>query len=63
MNEEDLYCPVCSGCGEVGCDGIRSFLEHHVRGKTDCKYEESYIEDIILAYRHLELPDIKETKE
>lgn len=59
MKEEDdsPYCKECGGCGEVGCDGIVSFLEKHVRGKTDCMYEESYIEDIIEAYKVLkELP-------
>lgn len=44
--EEDIYCKVCGGCGEVGCDGIKSFLEKHVRGKTDCLYEDSFINDI-----------------
>ena len=52
--EEDIYCRECQGCGEVGCDGIRSFLEAHVRGKTNCLHEDSFIDDILWAYRHLE---------
>lgn len=47
----DPYCDTCGGCGEVGCDGVASFLEKHVRGKTDCKYEDAYIDDIIECYK------------
>lgn len=54
--EDDYYCKVCEGCGEVGCDGIRGFLEKHVRGKTDCKYENEFIEDIILCYDESSAP-------
>lgn len=48
--EEEIYCRECQGCGEVGCDGISSFLETHVRGKTNCLYENEFIEDIKITY-------------
>jgi len=48
---DELYCKTCGGCGEVGCDGIATFLNKHVRGKTNCLYEESYIEDVIEMYK------------
>ncbi len=41
------YCSVCGGCGYIGCDGVRHFLEVHVRGKTDCANEEVFIQEII----------------
>jgi hypothetical protein len=47
------YCCECGGCGEVGCDGILSFIKHHVEGKTNCKYESSYIEEFIKNYNEL----------
>ena len=50
MSDYDPYCENCGACGEVGCDGISHFLEKHVRGKTDCKYEEEFLQDIIDAY-------------
>lgn len=52
-NEDEVYCKICRGCGEVGCDGIKSFLEKHVRGKTDCLYEDSFINDIEEFYNRL----------
>jgi len=48
---DEIYCKTCGGCGEVGCDGIESFLNKHIKGKTDCLYEESYITDIIEFYK------------
>lgn len=51
--EESPYCDICEGCGEVGCDGIGAFLEKHVRGNTQCRYEEAFIADIIWAYKFL----------
>ena len=42
-----FYCKECGGCGYIGCDGIRSFLEKHVKGKTDCSEEASFIAEII----------------
>lgn len=51
------YCSVCSGCGEVGCDGIESFLKAHVIGKTNCKHEERYIADILSTYAYVEEND------
>lgn len=49
MEEDDCespYCPVCGHCGELGCCGIETFLENHVRGKTDCWYEDAIIDEI-----------------
>lgn len=56
---EDIspYCAGCGGCGEVGCDGIEGFLVKHVRGKTDCMHEESFIRDIIETYEYLKTHD------
>lgn len=45
--DESPYCDVCRGCGYVECCGIVNFLEKHVRGKTNCKNEEIFIEEII----------------
>ena len=48
MNEEEsYYCEKCHGCGYIGCDGVESFLKNHVSGKTDCKHEEQFIDEII----------------
>lgn len=41
------YCESCGGCGYIACDGIRTFLEKHVKGKTDCSEEAGFIEEII----------------
>ena len=51
--DESPYCSGCGGCGEVPCDGIKTFLVNHVKGKTDCKYEDAYIADIIESYEEL----------
>lgn len=48
-NPEEIpspYCPICEHCGEIGCCGVATFLEHHVRGKTDCMYEDEIIDEI-----------------
>mgnify|MGYP001613220012 FL=1 len=47
-----IYCEKCNGCGEVGCDGIETFIDKHIRGKTNCQYEESYLTDIINIYEY-----------
>jgi len=44
---DDCYCKVCGGCGYIGCDGVRGFLEKHVKGKTDCSEEATFIQEII----------------
>lgn len=44
--EEPVYCPVCDHCGETGCCGFIGFLEKHVRGKTDCIYEDQILDDL-----------------
>ena len=54
QDQGSVYCDVCRGCGEVGCDGIDSFLNEHVKGKTDCAYEESYLLDIAETYKSID---------
>ena len=44
--EDPIYCPVCNHCGETGCCGYIDFLEKHVRGKTNCIYEEQILNDL-----------------
>lgn len=44
--EDPIYCPVCEHCGETGCCGYINFLEKHVRGKTNCLYEETILDDL-----------------
>lgn len=49
MEEDDIpspYCEKCCHCGEIGCCGIKSFLEEHARGKTDCMYEDEILDEI-----------------
>ena len=45
--EYDMYCKSCGSCGYIGCCGIRSFLKHHVEGKTNCLNEHTFIQEII----------------
>ena len=47
IEDGDIYCPECNGCGYIGCCGIRSFLEEHVKGKTNCTEEDGFIAEII----------------
>ena len=55
MNEEEsYYCEKCHGCGYIGCDGVESFLKNHVSGKTDCKHEEQFIDEIIEHFETLD---------
>lgn len=44
--ENPVYCPVCEHCGETGCCGFIGFLEKHVRGKTDCLYEDVILDEL-----------------
>lgn len=44
--ENPIYCPKCDHCGETGCCGFIGFLEKHVRGKTDCIYEDQILDDL-----------------
>lgn len=44
---DSYYCTDCGGCGYIDCDGVRMFLEKHVKGKTTCPVEASFIRDII----------------
>ncbi len=37
--EESPYCEICGHCGEIGCCGIINFVENHIKGKINCKYE------------------------
>ena len=49
MKEDDIpstYCPICEHCGEIECCGVATFLENHVRGKTNCMYEDEIIDEI-----------------
>ncbi len=46
IEEESYYCSVCGGCGYTGCCGVYQFLDMHVKGKTNCKNEAQFIEDI-----------------
>lgn len=48
--EYSSYCPDCGHCGFIDCDGVESFLEQHVRGKTTCQYEDMVIEEIKLLF-------------
>ena len=43
---ESPYCEICGHCGEIGCCGIESFIENHIKGKTNCKNESAIIEEI-----------------
>lgn len=50
MSEEEYespYCEVCGHCGEIGCCGIRNFIEEHIEGKTNCKNEGLIINELI----------------
>ena len=49
------YCPVFGGCGYLGCDGVKDFLEKHVRGKTDCTQEAIFIQEIIDMWDYSDL--------
>lgn len=45
--DQDIpYCPICGGCGYIGCDGVESFLDDHVKGQTSCTNEGMFISDI-----------------
>lgn len=46
-DEQSPYCEVCGHCGEIGCCGIRNFIEEHIKGKTNCKNEDFVIRDLI----------------
>lgn len=46
-DEQSPYCEVCGHCGEIGCCGIRNFIEEHIKGKTNCKNEEYIIYELI----------------
>lgn len=44
---DDIYCPECGHCGDIGCCGIKGFIEHHVRGKTNCLHEEEVLDELL----------------
>ena len=44
---DEIYCPVCGHCGEIGCCGVEEFLNKHVKGKTNCLHEEKIIEELL----------------
>lgn len=45
--EESPYCEICGHCGEIGCCGIETFINNHIKGKTNCKNEDFVIYDLI----------------
>lgn len=57
--EDSMYCPVCGGCGFIGCCGVKEFLEKHVRGKTDCRNEGLFIDEIIELWEQNK-PDLRD---
>lgn len=52
--QDDTYCSVCGSCGITDCCGIDSFLDNHIKGKTNCLYEKDLIEDIKEKYKEYE---------
>ena len=44
-NEESIYCPVCSGCGEDGCCNATK-----CKMSPDGSYCETYLKDLKVAY-------------
>ena len=46
-DNESPYCEVCGHCGDIECCGIRDFIEHHIKGKTNCKNEQDIIYELI----------------
>lgn len=46
-NEQSPYCEMCGHCGEIGCCGIRNFIDEHIEGKTNCKNEGIIINELI----------------
>lgn len=52
-NSESFYCPHCGGCGFIGCDGVQDFLEEHVRGKTNCRQEGLFIDQIVELWEQI----------
>lgn len=47
MDYESPYCEICGHCGDIGCCGIRGFIEEHIKGKTNCKNEDGIVQDLI----------------
>lgn len=47
VDDIQVYCEHCGGCGFIGCDGIVGFLKEHVLGKTNCLNEDMFINEII----------------
>lgn len=41
--EESPYCDICGTCGYIDCCGIDSFIDEHIKGKTNCKNEATII--------------------
>ena len=54
-NSESFYCSHCGGCGFIGCDGVKDFLEKHVRDNTDCKQEGLFIDQIIELFEQYKI--------
>ena len=45
------YCEVCGGCGCMECCGLERFIEKHIKGKTNCKNEAGFIDDILWLFK------------
>ena len=64
-DEQSPYCEICGHCGEIGCCGIRNFIEEHIKGKTNCKNEDWIISDLIslCEYKDKAFEENKQLKE
>ncbi len=59
LDNDYPYCNTCRSCGITECCGIENFLYKHVKGKTNCLYEQDIIENIIEKYEDTMGTDIK----
>lgn len=46
LQKDELICPTCNSCGFIDCCGVKDFLDNHIKGKTNCLYEEDIMNDI-----------------
>lgn len=52
INPKNVYCEICGSCGIEGCCPVERFIRDHVKGKTNCLYEDTYIEEILKAVKY-----------